>query len=162
MNYPTEWRSGLPETPCGKGSKLSETGPLRAWLPKIVERYQIRTVADVGAGDMNWIRHVEWDVEYQAYDVRPRDRSVKKFDVCRDVLPKTDLILLIAVLQHLRIDEANAALDRIKESGSRYLLMTYSSRDGFRILGRPLESIFKTEKRGLESRYGIWEINCGN
>jgi len=118
------WTSGLPETPCGYGSKMSTTKRQREWLPGIVSQYGIKTVADVGAGDLNWIKHVNWDVEYTAYDLIPRSEDVTEFDLVNEVPPKVDAILCLWVLNHLPKEQCRKALDNIKASGSKYLIMT--------------------------------------
>ena len=71
--YQTGGKGGLPETPCGFGSRLSETKAQRQWIPEIIGKYGIKTIADIGAGDLNWITHMNMGgVEYAAYDLVPR------------------------------------------------------------------------------------------
>lgn len=118
------WRGGGKETPCGSGSKLCNTVEQREWLPQMASKYGIRTVADIGAGDLNWVRHVEWDVEYTAYDLVPRHADVAEFDLVAEVPPKVDAILCLWVLNHLPADQCRAALENIRASGSGYLIMT--------------------------------------
>jgi hypothetical protein len=104
----SKWNSGHPETPCGKGSLLSETKLIREILPKIISRYEVSTIADVGCGDQNWIKHTELkDAEYFGFDVEiipgNKYRSVPEpFDLLTDILPRPfDLIMCIYVLNHL-------------------------------------------------------------
>lgn len=122
------WRGGLPETPCGYDSKVSETAIQRKWIPKIVEKYGVQTVADIGAGDLNWIKLMEWDVEYQAYDLIPRHESVSRLDITMEVPPCVDLIMCLWVFNHMHPRQVIAALDNIKASGSKYLMFTTSPR----------------------------------
>jgi len=120
------WRGGLPETPCGFGSRMDQTAAQREWIPHIAWKYGLRTVADVGAGDLNWMRHVEWPdgTVYTAYDLVPRSAEVQAFDVRLSVPPAVDLIVCLWVLNHLPFDDCRAALDNIRCSGARYLMMT--------------------------------------
>ena len=50
--YRKGWTGGLPETKCGNGSRMRTTKIQRAWIPEIVKKYNIKSVADVGAGDL--------------------------------------------------------------------------------------------------------------
>jgi len=118
------WTGGLPETPCGYGSKIKVTEMQRNWIPGIVAIYGIKTVADIGAGDLNWIGLMDWDVEYTAYDLVPRKPEVIKFDLISEVPPEVDMIMCLWVLNHLPMDASRAAIQNIKYSGSRYLMMT--------------------------------------
>jgi hypothetical protein len=119
------WRMGAPETVCGNGSTLSSTRSAREWLPRIIRQYGIASLADAGAGDLAWIRHlpVGWVPLYRAFDLIPRDPSVTPWDITRDPLPHFDAILARMVLNHLqeRIQQTVALL---KQSGARYLIAT--------------------------------------
>lgn len=117
------WSSGLPETPCGIGSTLASTERIRAWLPGMAARYEISTVCDAGAGDMGWIRRVEWRVVYRPFDLVPRHPEVTALDITTEALPSCDLILCRAVLNHLSETQVAAALERFRPVG-RYLLAT--------------------------------------
>lgn len=118
------WTSGGKETPCGYGSKLSSTVDQRKWLAKVVEAYDIETVADIGAGDLNWIKHMAWDVDYTPYDLVPRLPEVTAFDLVREVPPKVDCLMCLWVLNHMPFDDSRAAIANLKASGSKYLIMT--------------------------------------
>lgn len=124
--YQKGWGGGLPETPCGNGSRLNKTVEQRAWIPKIINEYQIKTVADIGAGDLNWIKHTKLpnDIEYIPYDLVPRQPEVRYFDVIKMIPPKVDLIMCLWVLNHFPFNHARQAFENIKASGSKYLLIT--------------------------------------
>ena len=119
------WTGGLPETPCGFGSKMSSTQAQRDWLPSLVKKYGIKTVADIGAGDLNWIPHVKWDVEYTPYDLIPRHESVTRLNILEEVAPKVDMLMCLWVLNHMPFEQARLAFQNLRESGSKYLLMTH-------------------------------------
>lgn len=124
--YKQGWSGGLPETPCGFGSRLSNTAEQRAWIPDVVRKYRIKTIADIGAGDLNWMRHIEWpgDVTYTPYDLVVRHPQVIQFDLIQQVPPKVDMIMCLWVLNHLPKSHCRIALQNIKASGSKYLMMT--------------------------------------
>jgi len=118
------WKGGGAETPCGSGSKLENTVLQRKVFPQWVEKYGIKTVADIGAGDLNWITHIDWEVDYAAYDLVPRRPGVIEFDIVRNVAPRADALLCLWVLNHMPYDDCLAALGNLKASGSKYLIMT--------------------------------------
>jgi hypothetical protein len=119
------WRGGLPETPCGYGSTLEATRSQRHWIPVVIDTYSICTIVDVGAGDLNWIRHTDLrGAQYTPLDLVPRRPEVKAFDLVREVPPQADLLICLWVLNHLDKEPCRRAIANLKASGSRYLLMT--------------------------------------
>jgi hypothetical protein len=89
-----------------------------------VTHYGIRSVCDAGAGDLHWVRHVQWNVPYIPVDLIPRHESVREIDITRELIPQSDLILCRFVLQHLVLSSVLSALDLFKTSGARYLAFT--------------------------------------
>lgn len=148
------WKST--ETPCGTGSTVENSRLARSCLTRLVKRYEIKTVSDAGAGDLNWIRKTSWDVEYQGYDLFPRHPDVIQFDMTKEVLPKTDLILCRHVLNHLSIQFSERAVENFRKSGSTYLLMTNApnQRDYWKAydfsIGEPIETFPDCYKWELE------------
>lgn len=125
--YRKGWTGGLPQTPCGAGSTLENTVIQRKWIPQMVEKYGIKTIGDIGAGDLNWIEHVKWlsPVEYSAYDLVPRKKSVKPLDLIREAPPKHDLLMCLWVLNHLPPEQAKVAQENLLAAGSRYVMVTW-------------------------------------
>ena len=119
------WVGGLPETVCGFGSTLDQTVRQRRWIPRLVDTYDIKSVADIGAGDLHWVKHMRWDVSYRAYDLVPRNASVTPYNVVEEVAPTVDMIMCLWVLNHLPKEDRLKAIDNIIASGSKYLLMTF-------------------------------------
>ena len=125
--YVKGWSGGLPETPCGFGSRIAETRTQRDWIPEMVAKYDIRTIADIGAGDLNWLPLIQWPhpVTYSAYDLVPRRPTVKKFDIIHKIPKPVDCLMCLWVLNHLPEAHARQALDNLKASGSKYMMLTY-------------------------------------
>jgi hypothetical protein len=125
--YKRGWISGRPETSCGLGSRVAETETQRAWIPEMVGKYGIHTIADIGAGDLNWIKLVQWPhpVQYSPYDLVPRRKDVQPFDLIHEIPRKSDLLMCLWVLNHLPENHARLALANLLASGSKYLMITY-------------------------------------
>ena len=49
---------GTVETPCGIGSTMEATGPIRDGLEQIISSFGLKSLTDIPCGDMNWMRHV--------------------------------------------------------------------------------------------------------
>ena len=158
----TEWESGLPETPCGRGSKFENTTEIRAWLPDVIDEHDIFSIADIGCGDQNWVHHCLPDgIEYDGFDLVPRRNDVWTFDASRAVLPmRYDLVLAIYVLNHMRPDMAERALRLIHESRSTFLLMSYSDGDQYSLAGAGelVESVPHKNTGRHKWRYGLWKL----
>lgn len=117
------WRAGHPETICGNGSLRKNSEKSRAWLPQIATRYDIKTVCDAGAGDMYFVKGVDWQVDYRAFDLIPRNSSIEQIDITRRKLPDCDAILCRMVLNHLDEERILMALKKFKAS-AHYLIAT--------------------------------------
>ena len=123
--YQRGWTGGLPETKCGFGSKVSSTIEQRKWIPQIINDYAIETIADIGAGDLNWITHMDMPgVVYTAYDLVPRREQVIKFDLVTEIPPQVDMIMCLWVLNHMPMEECRQAIANLKASGSKFLMIT--------------------------------------
>jgi hypothetical protein len=157
------------ESQCGTGSNMSATLEARRWLSIIAKAYSIRNVIDIGAGDLNWIGHVDWNVNYRGYDVYPRHEDVNYFDGSREIPEKADLILCRQVMIHLPQDRVESMIENFKDSGSTYLAATtwdeptnnnwdapYHHVDLRTYLGDYIEKVNDTSK---VSFLALWRIN---
>jgi len=126
--YQRGWHGGLPETPCGYGSKMSSTKFQRHWIPEMVAKYGITSIADIGAGDLNWIKHTKLGCDYAAYDLVPRHDSVTPFDLLKDKLPKADCLMVLWLLNHFSPADQKKAINKLRRAKSRYLMMTWDRR----------------------------------
>jgi hypothetical protein len=97
----------------------------REFLARIFDDYGIGSIADIGAGDMNWIKHMDLTgIEYMPYDLVPRHDSVAEFDLLQDIPPAADLILCLWVLNHMDYNDCKTAIQHLKWSGAEYIAMT--------------------------------------
>lgn len=128
------------DSPNGPGSRLDTTLAVRTWLPRLIDKYGVKTMLDAPCGEWTWFctLHrflVEHGISYQGWDVVPdvirlnqmawpRHRfsvvnmlTVQKF-------PQVDLVLCRDFMIHLPNDEIVDLLLKIRASGSPYLLAT--------------------------------------
>ena len=150
------WRGGLPETKCGAGSKLNRTVEQRAWLTDMVNKYGIRSVGDIGAGDMNWIKKMDWGVRYHPFDLVPRSPAVKEFDLREEVPPTYDALLVLWVLNHLDMGDQIRCVTNLKASKSKYLFITqrllwteYQPKEFLDLIANPIETIHVFDKKNV-------------
>ena len=166
------WRGGIGDgTVCGAGSMMVHSKNAIEWLPKICEKYDIKSVCDAGAGDLHWIGKVDWDVEYKAFDLIPRVDGVVKMDVTTDNLPECDMVLCRMVLNHLVGESGDwtrafMAVERFSMV-AKYLVATNfrkgedKNREFVRLnlidhLGEPLETI--PDGRDKNCELSLWKI----
>lgn len=161
------WRGGRHDgTQCGLSSTLQNTKAIRDWLPEVVKRYSIRDVCDAGAGDLHWIKYVQWDVTYRAFDLISRHKSITQLDITTECLPTCDLVLCRAVLNHLDTDRIIMALDLFSKAG-KYLLATqfnavpavasqFCRLDLRSWLGEPLEQ--HEDTCGAHAMLALWKL----
>ena len=121
------WGSGGKETRCGVGSTLASTAHIRPLLRPLFDRYGVQSINDAGAGDLNWIRHVDLTgIVYRPFDLVPWHASVQQADITDGLLPVADLILCRAVFNHLSPGKIQRALDLFRPSATYLLATQYS------------------------------------
>lgn len=161
------WKAGRPFTVCGNGSTMEATRNAREWLPQIASKYDIFSVNDAGAGDMAWIRKVEWSVFYEPFDLIPRTPEVTKWDITKDPLPQCDAILCRMVLNHLQ-ERIEQTIPLLRQS-AKYLIATQFDADGpnrerqftrldlRKWLGEPLEWVQDGHEEGC--KLALWRMH---
>ncbi len=125
------------ESASGPGSDMEKTQVVRELLPQLIKELNIESILDVPCGDFNWMQHVQLTgIRYIGADVvKPVvEANVQKFasdqrqflclDLCRDSIPKADLILCRDCLPHLSNKHVLEGMKNIKASGAKYVLMT--------------------------------------
>lgn len=155
------WKGGLPETPCGAGSTIRNTHKQRAAISDWIERYGIGSIADIGAGDLNWIKKTDLrGAEYQGYDLVPRHPEVMVHNLLTDPVPRADCLLVLWVLNHFPEAEARYAVQKLYYSGARFLVMTWEPRmPSFTDLG-PIESVVIRERNDERGDVELRLIQC--
>lgn len=132
------WRAV--ETVSGPGSTLANTVAIRKALPDLVRDFGIKSVLDIPCGDFNWMKEEDLrGCKYIGADIVENiisantekyslggsgQRSFLKMDITKDRLPEVDLILCRDGLVHLSTEDALKAVRNMKESCSRYMLVT--------------------------------------
>lgn len=128
------WNSN--ESASGGGSTIKGTKVIREELPKIISDFNIQTMLDLPCGDYNWMKEVKLNCTYLGGDLVEEvilsnqihfssDKiNFKKIDILNDLLPCVDLIFCKDLFQHLSYENIFTALINIKNSGSKYLLVT--------------------------------------
>jgi hypothetical protein len=162
------WRGGKADgTICGQGSTIANTSRISVWLPDVCKRFGIESVCDAGAGDLHWIKNIEWTVEYQPFDLIPRSKLVKKLDIAKKAMPECDAILCRMVLNHLDDARIDKALTLFRQS-SKYLIATHFENGGIQRdrqfcrldltgrLGEPIEACIDGHEDNC--RLALWEL----
>jgi hypothetical protein len=133
------------ESRSGDGSSLASTAGVRAGLPDLLRRLEVRRLLDVPCGDFHWLAHVDLpgagvvgyvggdvvDAIVDANNARYRD-AVRRFvrvDLTSGPLPAVagqpaDAVLCRDCLVHLSFVNIARAMRVVRDSGARYLIAT--------------------------------------
>lgn len=138
---------GSEESASGKGSTLDHTKNLRAELPVLLERFDVRKIFDGPCGDFHWMKYVltGLNVDYVGADiVKPMiENNSQKYSTSKiqfqhmdlrfDEYPSADLMICRDCLFHLSYEDTAALLKNFIKSNIPYLLTTtYPSNGVFR------------------------------
>jgi hypothetical protein len=132
---------GDAESASGGGSGIAATDAIRRELPRLFERYGIRSLLDAPCGDFHWMKHVAVSLDrYVGVDIVRDlvDRNERLYatdrirflcaDIVADRLPSADAVLCRDCFIHLPTRLILSALANFRASGIRFLLLT-SDRD---------------------------------
>jgi len=120
----------------GIGSSLDATELIRAELPLVIEKLQIKSLLDIPCGDFHWMQNVNLKIdryigadivpELIAENIRhyPKAGEFIRLDLIKDRLPSVDAIFCRDCLVHLSLREVRRALRNIKASAPKYLMTT--------------------------------------
>jgi SAM-dependent methyltransferase len=134
------WESGS-----GLGSHPDATASYREILENFITEYGIRSVVDLGCGDWQSSKLVDWGkVNYIGYDVVKSviDENIIKYAAPNisfmhllpnemDVMEEADLFIAKEVLQHLPNDEVKRILDIVLPKYKYLLVTNVTSVDGY-------------------------------
>ncbi len=110
----------------GTGSTEQGTRAYRWFLQHFLRSNQVRSVVDLGCGDWQIARHMDWSgIDYVGIDVsnviltttRQHARpgvSFRQMDATREELPKADLLIVKDVLQHWSNTDILGFLPKLK------------------------------------------------
>jgi SAM-dependent methyltransferase len=125
----------------GTGSNLVQTAIIQKEIPRLLEKYGIKTMLDVPCGDFFWMKEikavlneqldtyiggdiVEKIVEQNRSQYGDEKTKFEIIDICHSPLPKVDMIFCRDCLVHLPYKMIIKALQNFKRSGATYLLTT--------------------------------------
>lgn len=158
-DFATGWRSGMPETPCGRGSRFAETKVQRKWIPEVIAKHGIKSIADIGAGDLNWITRTNLNCKYAAYDLIPRVDSVTKLNLLKDPLPQADCLMVLWVLNHFPPADQRKAMRKLIKADSRYLIITFDHRLESIIDHPYTDKVLLRHDRGVDLEMRVIKLN---
>lgn len=121
----------------GPGSDLIQTDIIREEIPKIFEKFQIKSIIDAPCGDFHWMQHVNLNgIDYTGIDIVKQliKNNEKKYgkpgrrfisgDIVTGRLPYADLILIRDCWVHLHNSDILLSVKNLKRSNIKYLLTT--------------------------------------
>lgn len=149
---------GNKESLSGPGSTVKVTEILRPRLEWLLRLLNIKSILDVPCGDMNYMQHIDLSgIHYLGADIVEelvnknneacKDRPNMRFqvlNVLEDPLPEAELIICRDLLVHFPNDAALQFLHKVKNSRSRYILMTHFMGD------------YAEKERNKEIKFGFW------
>ena len=133
------WHSRLGQTKCGNGSEGKYAHIIVMMMEIIVKKLNIKTVADVGCGDLNiGATILPFIDEYYGYDLvdwgeewnltKQLARSLNKkfilksdFSAVHDLIAPVDIIFCNNVFTHYSNEDVVIMLENFKKSGSKML-----------------------------------------
>tara|TARA_B100000780_G_scaffold128730_1_gene90262 strand:+ start:4224 stop:4991 length:768 start_codon:yes stop_codon:yes gene_type:complete len=126
------------ESISGVGSEIAYTHNLRTWLIQKIGELDIKKLVDAPCGDFNWMQLVtkKVDVDYIGIDIveeiinsnnslyRNDNTEFHLGNICTDVLPACELLIVRDCLFHLSFNDINKFLNNISKLEYKYLLTT--------------------------------------
>lgn len=121
----------------GEGSNHLQTKELAEGLPKLLKKFQIKSILDVPCGDFHWMQNVALDdIHYTGADIvdnmvaqlqmkySSSKRTFVTFDLAEQIPPNIDAIFSRDLFVHLSTAEIRRALRNISVSNSKYFFTT--------------------------------------
>jgi len=132
------WKNDSETSISGPGSTGEATQLAQKALPAAIAYTKATSIADIGCGDFGWMQDLNWqETHYTGYDIVPQlvesntqthgsnNIAFALLDIVESSPEKADLVLCRDCMVHLNLAAAQKALDNIKKSGARYVLMTH-------------------------------------
>ena len=138
--YPSKWNGGGAETECGGGSKFENSVRFREFLIKILKKYKVKTVTDLGCGDNNVLREVDFsEIDYLGYDCVPRNSFLptEVRDIVIASYRKSDLLICRDVMIHLPNEMCESIIENARNASKLILASTFTHCNNFERMNEP-------------------------
>lgn len=126
------------ESVSGEGSSLSYTSSLRASLPIMLNKFEIKSIFDGPCGDFNWMKEIILanDISYHGVDIVSNiiESNIRKYssqrinfsqgDLTKMNFPQSDLMIMRDLLFHLSYKDAEFIIKNFLTSNIKFLLTT--------------------------------------
>lgn len=124
------------DVPCGTGSTMAYTQPLRDGLKEFLEKHNIKSMVDAPCGDYSWMSQTPLPegIKYTGGDIVEHMVDANKnkypgvefacFDISTDALPDVDLLFCRDCLIHFSHADVIKTLKNIVSSNIQYILIT--------------------------------------
>jgi len=135
---------GKSESISGSGSSEQEAQQIISELPKLFEKYAIKSILDLPCGDFNWMKKINLDgIKYIGGDIveelinknqlnfSNENIQFQVLNVIEDSLPDADLVLCRDCFVHLTNEQILMSLENIKKHNFNYLLVTSFPKTNF-------------------------------
>lgn len=126
------------ESVSGSGSSLKNTEKIRNLLPKIIRKYNIKSVLDAPCGDFYWFNKIidQVEISYLGADIvnnlisknkkefQKKNVDFKLLDITKNNLPKMDLMICRDCLFHLSYEDIKKFFLNYKKSKIKFIIIT--------------------------------------
>ena len=168
------WNNGDASIPLsGPGSSLQNTANVRKSLDSFYDQHEVKSVLDLGCGDLTWIVNTKMfnEVDYTGIDIvdslieahkkKYPNHSFGKADITRQTFDYRDLVIVRDVIFHLSIKDVQSLFRNLKGRFGYICITTfrntvnndnmdrwhYSPRNigikPFNVIGTPVVSVYE-------------------
>ena len=117
----------------GPGSSLENTKIFRQFLEATIDKYDIKSVIDLGCGDCTWIPTTKtFSIDYMGIDIVESviNKNITKYgnkfvhgNIIEMEIPKGDLFIIRDVIFHMKLDNILKLFNNIKDK-FKYIMIT--------------------------------------
>lgn len=133
--YYTDTWNGYWQNRDGYGSSMEYTESIRASLPGLLKKYNIKSMLDASCGQYVWMRHVDiGDVRYIGGEIVKEkinvlkeefpDKEWMQLDIIEDQLPKVDMWMCRDTIFHFAHKYVKQCLENFINSEIEYILIS--------------------------------------
>ncbi len=126
------------ESLSGPGSWKKNTRVVVKFINEAIEKYQIKSILDLGCGDWNWFNEIDmtdvcytgWDADEQMIQDNQSKYGSDSINFCvKDIvtesLPDVDLIICRDVLFHIKLDLSVPLVRKIQKAGKYFVSTSF-------------------------------------